>query len=85
MVSFAQLQGGEGGHLGGVVEAFDLYGAVQYLGEEVRQLLLEVGCHREEREQGSDYYRDLFTVPSCTDIQFTNQKLNMFAVSRRED
>lgn len=42
----AQLQRGVGGQLGRVVEALDLSRAVQQLGEEVSQLLLEVGCRR---------------------------------------
>lgn len=47
--AFTQLQGGVGGQLGRVVEAFDLRRAVQQLGEEVCQLLLEVRCNQRER------------------------------------
>jgi len=49
--SLAQLQRGVGGQLGRVVEALDLCRAVQQLGEEVGQLLLEVG-YRTDRRKG---------------------------------
>lgn len=52
--SFAQLQGGVAGYLGRVVEAFDLSGAVQQLGEEVGQFFLQVGCQRRERARETD-------------------------------
>lgn len=49
--ALTQLQGGVAGQLGGVVEAFDLRGAVQQLGQEVGELLLEVGWETERRRR----------------------------------